>query len=66
MKKYQGFDFRVNQNSDCYGTENPTSENKVDGISLDPFEVVFVKLKYTTRDYLHTQSRIAAYDKWIQ
>jgi len=66
MKKYQGFDFRVNRNQDCYRMQNPTSDKNVDGISLDPFELVFIKLKFSTRDFLHVQSRIAAYDKWIQ
>jgi hypothetical protein len=66
MKKYQGFDFRVNGNRDCFRMQNPTSDKNVDGISLDPFELVFIKLKFSTRDFLHVQSRIAAYDKWIQ
>jgi hypothetical protein len=46
--------------------QNPTSDKNVDGISLDPFELVFIKLKFSTREFLHVQSRIAAYDKWIQ
>jgi hypothetical protein len=66
MKKYQGFDFRVNGNRDCFRMQNPTSDKNVDGISLDPFELVFIKLKFSTREFLHVQSRIAAYDKWIQ
>ena len=66
MKKYQGYDFRVRGHSDCFHMENPTSDKHVDGISLDPFEVVFVKLKASTTDFLHTQSRLSAYDKWIE
>lgn len=66
MKKYQGYDFRVNRHPDCYKMENPTSDDKVDGITLDPFELIFVKFKFTDRDYKHTASRLAAYDKWIQ
>jgi hypothetical protein len=66
MKKYKGYDFRINRNLDCERMENPTSDKKVDGISLDPFEVVFIKLKFSTNDYQHVQSRISAYDKWIQ
>jgi len=65
MKKYQGYDFRKGGNRECFTMENPTSDKHVDGISLDPFEVVFIKFKFTTRDFLHVQSRIPAYDKWI-
>lgn len=65
MKKYQRRDFRKDGLQDCSTNANPTSEKQVDGISLDPFEIVFVKFKYLTNDFLHLQSRISAYDKWI-
>jgi hypothetical protein len=65
MKKYEGFDFRKDRNDDCYRMENPLMEKMVDGVSLDPFEIVFAKFKTSTREFLHIQSRIPAYDKWI-
>jgi len=65
MKKYQGIDFRQKQNKDCNHRINPSADNRVDGISLDPFEVIFIKFKYSPTDYRNVQSRISAYDKWI-
>jgi hypothetical protein len=66
MKKYQDVDFRQDKNKNCNYRQNPSSDNRVDGISLDPFEVVFIKFKDSPGRYQHVLSRISAYDRWIQ
>ncbi|CAF4346978.1 unnamed protein product, partial [Adineta steineri] len=37
----------------------------VDGISLDPFEVVFVKVKHGVTKHRDNLLRATAYQKWI-
>jgi hypothetical protein len=65
MKKYQGADFRWKINKKCNNMVNPTFNKRVDGISLDPFEVVFVKIKDTTADHQDNRERVRAYEKWV-
>ncbi len=64
MKKYQNMDFRLKENKNCNNVKNPTFTN-VDGISLDPFEIVFVKLKDEFEQYKHNRERVTVYEKWI-
>lgn len=64
MKKYQDMDFRLEINQKCNYKRNPTFTN-VDGISLDPFEIVFVKIKHEFSQYQHNRERASAYEKWI-
>jgi hypothetical protein len=45
MKKYQDYDFCINRNKDCYRMKNPTS--------LHPFELIFIKLKFSIGYYQH-------------
>ncbi|PNW75479.1 hypothetical protein CHLRE_12g528300v5 [Chlamydomonas reinhardtii] len=45
MTKYQGLDWRDKANWDCNGRSSPQSDLTYDGISLDPYEVMFVKVK---------------------
>jgi hypothetical protein len=65
MKKHQGVDFRLEKNKKCNDIKNPTFNNHVDGISLDPFEVVFVKIKNGMSQFQDNRERVDAYEKWI-
>lgn len=64
MKKYQNVDFRVEENRRCNNITNPTYAN-VDGLSLDPFEVVFVKIKESFPQYKQNRERVGTYEKWV-
>jgi hypothetical protein len=64
MKKYQNMDFRLEKNKKCNNMKNPTFTN-VDQISLDPFEVVFSKIKDQFTQYQNNRERVRAYEKWI-
>jgi hypothetical protein len=65
MKKYQGIDFREEKNKKCNNLKIATFNKNVDGISLDPFEVVFIKIKDRMDEYRDNRQRVAAYQKWI-
>ena len=65
MKKYQKIDFLKDGTRDCLYTQNPTGDKQVDGISLDPFEIVFVKFKSSSKDLQDLQQRISVYDRWV-
>jgi hypothetical protein len=64
MKKYENMDFRLEKNKNCNKIKNPTYVG-VDGISLDPFEVVFVKIKDQMTQYEYNRGRVGVYEKWI-
>ena len=65
MKKHQGVDFRLEKNKECDDMKIPTFNKHVGGISLDPFEVVFVKIKDGMSQYQDNRERVGAYEKWI-
>lgn len=65
LTKYQTIDFsrKANYRSSVYG--NPYSDKNMDGVSLDPYEVVFVKfndIKSTT----DAQERAKLYQRWME
>jgi len=64
MKKYENMDFRLEKNKNCNNIKNPTYAG-VDGISLDPFEVVFVKIKDQMTQYKYNRGLVGVYEKWI-
>lgn len=45
MMRYQGIDWTDSTNWGCNKQANPYGEHYYDGISLNPFEVMFVKVK---------------------
>jgi hypothetical protein len=45
MMRYQGIDWTDSKNWGCNKQANPYGEHYYDGISLNPFEVMFVKVK---------------------
>ena len=44
MLRYQGIDWRDKENWACNERFSPYAEHHYDGLSLDPLEVVFVKV----------------------
>ena len=45
MLRYQGIDWREKENWNCNERFSPYAEHHYDGLSLDPLEVVFVKVR---------------------
>jgi hypothetical protein len=65
MKKYQDVDFRFNGTKKCTAALNPTANRAADGITLDPFEVVFVKMKNDMAQDRDNRERVRVYEQWI-
>jgi len=65
--KYQGVDFRLKSNWNCNSRVSPIFvDNSVDGISHDPYELVFVKYKGTIQTFDSTlERRSYIYEKWL-
>jgi hypothetical protein len=60
--KYQGLDFNRKENIECNRRRNPYHDRSVDGITLDPYEIVFVKFNY--KGYREAADRAAIYQSW--
>ena len=65
MTKYQGLDLRTNSSAKCLSKRNPTKNNAVDSLSLDPYEVVFVKVKVNVHKFSNNLKRAVVYEKWL-
>jgi hypothetical protein len=65
MRKYQGVDFRYNRSTKCVDKINPTFNKGANGITLDPYEVVFVKMKDVVAQDLENRERVDIYEKWL-
>jgi len=65
MRKYQGMDFRYNRSTNCVDKINPTFNKAANGITLDPYEVVFVKIKGLPAQDLENHKRVDIYEKWL-
>jgi hypothetical protein len=65
MTKYHGVDFRLNVIEKCSNQMNPAYDKGVSGITLDPYEVVFVKMKDGTSPYQDNFDRVHMYEKWV-
>ena len=64
MTKYQGVDFRFNVDKQCADRLNPTINKGVNGITLDPYEVVFVKTKFAATKHDDNFERLRIYENW--
>ena len=66
--KYQGVDFRKKENSNCNNRVSPIFvDRSVDGITHDPFELVFVKYKGTPATFdSDLERRAYIYKKWLE
>jgi hypothetical protein len=65
MTKYHGVDFRLNFTEKCSNQMNPVFDKGSSGITLDPYEVVFVKTKDGTSPYHDNFERVHTYEKWV-
>jgi hypothetical protein len=65
MLKYRGVDFRFDRTKKCVDTLNPTYNNAANGMTLDPLEVVFVKMKNDEAQDFDNRKRVGIYEKWI-
>jgi hypothetical protein len=65
MSKHQTIDFAKKSDYKCHVFANPYSDKSVDGTSLEPYDVVFVKYnaKKTTTD---AQDRAKLYERWMK
>eukprot|EP00775_Hariotina_reticulata_P012780 gene12780-12909_t len=67
MLRYQGVDWRDRDNWDCNAKLTPTSEFGCDGVSVDPLEVMFVKLKsYMITSEISFSKKALKYQHWQQ
>ena len=64
MAKYQGLDFSPGSNATCSILGNPYADRSVDGISLEPYEVVFIKYS-DLNSASESQERAKLYEKWM-
>ncbi|KAF8068311.1 UVR8 [Scenedesmus sp. PABB004] len=65
MLRYQGVDWRDRANWDCNARLTPTSEYSCDGTSLDPLEVLFVKVKsYMLASDISFSKKATRYQAW--
>lgn len=65
--KYKGVDFRNKENSYCNGRVSPIFvDNSVDGITHDPYELVFVKYKGVPPFDSDLERRASIYQKWLE
>ena len=66
QSKYQGWDFRQPENNGCNKGADPIFHDKaVDGISHDPFELIFIKYKGDPPFDTDLERRALVYKKWI-
>ena len=65
MNKYHSSDVRIDFMEKCSYQFNPTSSHVVDGITLDPYEVVFVKVKAGNPLYQVNLARALVYERWM-
>mmetsp|Transcript_669 Transcript_669/g.1942 ORF Transcript_669/g.1942 Transcript_669/m.1942 type:complete len:501 (-) Transcript_669:495-1997(-) len=66
MLRYAGVDWRDPAFANCNAGENPYKENSFDGVSLNPLEVMFVKVKgYLLELDWTTATWADAIDRWM-
>jgi hypothetical protein len=65
MTKYQKLNFSAPQNLNCNSKSNPHLNNGTDGISLDPYEIVFIKFNYKRKAGI-AADRAQIYEKWVR
>lgn len=64
--RFQGLDWRKKENWECNQRMNPTGEKWMDGFTVSPHEIMFVKVKDHLVHSTNTLSQTAAkYSDWI-
>ncbi|GIL98607.1 hypothetical protein Vretimale_3951 [Volvox reticuliferus] len=67
MTKYQNIDWRNKSNWGCNARSSPQSDLTYDGITLDPLEVMFVKVKgFLLQRNITYSLKAAQYDLWLE
>ncbi|KIY96554.1 hypothetical protein MNEG_11409, partial [Monoraphidium neglectum] len=65
MARYQGVDWRDKRNWGCNERLTATSEHSLDGVSVDPLEVMFVKVKsYMLSSEWSFSKKAVKYQRW--
>jgi hypothetical protein len=65
LTKYQGIDFNEDRNRLCNRHRNPYLNQNFDGISIDPYEVVFIK--FSDFEFLSIgRERAQLYLRWME
>ncbi len=65
LTKYQTVDFKQKHNQKCNNNRGPYFDNEFEGMSLEPYEVVFVK--YNDLEFLRIAKRRGElYERWMQ
>ena len=65
--KYQGWDFSRPENQQCNSRMSPIyNDNDFDGISHDPYELIFVKFKGEPPFDTDLERRAQVYQKWLE
>ncbi|GAX76065.1 hypothetical protein CEUSTIGMA_g3508.t1 [Chlamydomonas eustigma] len=66
MTRYQGVDWRDPAHWGCNERLSPQGEYFYDGITLDPLEVMFVKVKsYTLQNGVSSANKAVKYQQWL-
>ena len=65
MTKYRGVNMRLNSTEKCTNKLNPLFSDAADGITLDPYEIVFVNTNVDQRHNQEKLKRLDMYEKWI-
>ncbi|CAF1281354.1 unnamed protein product [Adineta steineri] len=66
MTKHQKLNFSAIQNRNCNSKSNPLLNKGTDGISLDPYEIVFIKFNYKRLNDRIIPDRALVYQKWVE
>ncbi|CAF1401867.1 unnamed protein product [Adineta steineri] len=66
MTKHQKLNFSATQNRNCNFKSNPLLNKGADGISLDPYEIAFIKFNYKRPNDGITPDRASVYQKWVK
>jgi hypothetical protein len=65
LTKYQGVDFNLAHNQLCNGHRNPYFNDNLEGIQIDPYEIVFIK--YSDFEFLQVgREKAKLYLKWME
>ena len=65
LSKYQTIDFSKKANYQCSVYGNPYTDRNFDGVSLEPYEVVFVKFS-DGKGIIDAQERAKLYQRWAE
>lgn len=65
MSKYQSIGFSTRNNDTCPHYANPNTDYSTDGVSMEPYDVIFIKFNGVYRT-TEGQKRAAVYQRWME